>query len=1043
MPSKENLISFNFAFREKAKKQRRHKILSAFLIVALTFALIGQTFSTVAAMPNLLPNSKTLVAGRAIATWQSGIPAGEKRPVVVFLPGWGGAGNVNASVSAQNTNLVNAGYVTLAIGFDDLGGWTSNINVKTAQGLNLLCADATIPANCNAIVLDGESYGGAQNYWVIEYLRANAYNGGGGSTGKMLGFLSEDAGYGAPGNLTDPNTNTGAFTRTGLADTASYGVAMIQNLGDTTFPVDSCDWGNCGARTLSDAHLTSGDNNVFSICPSGGEHGTRGFVEWNDWVVSAIKTMIHVAYGVPPFTGYVNPTLTVSNTCVHAAALPDLSVSGINIVANGQPIRLRGINMGDPFWARNPSWYPMYSTADYTSVAQVWHANVVRISVFPTQWKNMNHAALLAGLAQEVNAALNNGMYVIISYHVIGWPNGWHATAYPGNPADTYDSNMTIATSFWTQMAQTYGTDKRIIFDLWNEPVHDSQDWNNVSYWTDLKPFYESLITTARNNGAQNIVLATGASWASWLVGIKDSPLADANVVYAYHKYSVNGSNTAAAWDQDMGGLIGVKPVIVSEWGFEDGDVANPTWPGSQASYGDPFTQWMDSHNLSNLAWMYHHDWTPALLKADGSLTTYGTFIKGYLASKTCPTVISIDRVTSNPTNFASVDFTVTFSQPVTGVDVTDFTVAASGGIALESIASVTPVSESIYTVNVNTGTGDGTIRLDVSDDNTIMNKDAPPKALGGALIGDGNFTTGQTYIIDKTQPTVLSITRANTNPTAGANVNFNVKFDEPVTGVDVGDFTLNTVGVTGTSISGVYGNGATRVVRVNTGTGNNGTVRLDMILPAFFDLAGNPQSPANLPLTGATYTVNKTIAFTSTAANDGWALESSEFSNQGNMMNATSVLRVGDDSTNKQYRSLLYFDTSRLPDNAIITKATVKIKKVGVTGTDPFTTHGALIADMAKGFFGLSSLETTDFQAPGALIQNAGSFVATALSTYQLTLNPVNFKYVNPFGVTQFRLRFTLDDNNNKVMDFVSFYGGDALTATDRPQLTIEYYTP
>jgi hypothetical protein len=70
---------------------------------------------------------------------------------------------------------------------------------------------------------------------------------------------------------------------------------------------------------------------------------------------------------------------------------------------------------------------------------------------------------------------------------------------------------------------------------------------------------------------------------------------------------------------------------MVSEWGYEDSDVASPTWPGTQASYGTPFTQWMDGHNISNLAWMYHHDWTPALLKADGSLTLYGSFVKQYL----------------------------------------------------------------------------------------------------------------------------------------------------------------------------------------------------------------------------------------------------------------------------------------------------------------------------------------------------------------------------------------------------------------------------
>jgi len=593
-------------------------ILRRFSILLICTFMAVQSFSVVTAMP-LLSNSKALTVN-AIANWQSGIPDGEKRPVVVFLPGWNGSGAVSASISAQNTNLVNQGYVTLAIGFDDLGGWTSNIDVKTAEGLDLLCADATIPANCNAIVLDGESYGGAQNYWVMEYLYDNGY------AGKVLGFVSEDAGYAAPGDLTNPIT--GAFTRTGLADTVSYSVAMIENLGDTTFPVDECTWGNCGARTLADAHQAGGDHNVFSICPSGGNHGTRGFANWDAWVISAIKTMIHVTSGIPTFTGYTAPTLTVSNACTSG-----LSVSGINIIANGQPIRLRGVNMGDPFGARNPDWYPMYSTADYANIARNWNANVVRISIFPTQWKNMDHAVLLAGLAQEVNAALDSGMYVIISYHVIGWPNGWYQAACCGNSEDTYDSSMNVATSFWTQMALTYGADTRIIFDLWNEPVHDASDWNDTTYWTELKPFYETLIQTVRDNDAQNIVLATGTGWASWLGGIKDDPLADANVVYAYHKYSVDGSNTAAEWNNDTGGLIGVKPVIVSEWGYEDSDVASPTWSGSQASYGEPFTKWMDSNNLSNLAWMYHHDWTPALLKANGSLTLYGTFVKQYLTS--------------------------------------------------------------------------------------------------------------------------------------------------------------------------------------------------------------------------------------------------------------------------------------------------------------------------------------------------------------------------------------------------------------------------
>jgi len=644
------------------------------LLALVTLILVGQIFSAAKAMPAFVPNSKTLTVGRAIATWPTGIPTGEKRPVVVFLPGWGGTGAVNAAVSAQNTNLVNQGYVTLAIGFDSSATWISDIDLKTLQGLDKLCADAAIPANCNAIVVDGSSYGGAQNYWVMEYLQANGYNGGAGSKGKALGFVSEDAGYGAPGVLTNPTT--GAYTRTGLANTASYSVGMIENLGDTTFPTDQCTWGNCGVRVLSNAHLTRGDTNVFSMCPTGGEHGTRGYADWNAWVISTIKTIIHVTNGVAVFTGYTSPTLSVGNTCVDAVVLPGLSVSGTDIVANGLPVRLRGINMGDPFWARG--WYgSMYSTANYATLAQDWHANVARISIFPTQWKNMDRATLLAGLAQEVNAALDNGMYVIISYHVIGWPNGWYQPAYAGNPADTYDSSMSAATAFWTQMVQTYGSDTRIIFDLWNEPAHDSSDWNNINYWASLKPFYESLIQTVRSNGGQNIVLATGSGWASWLAGIKDNPLADSKVVYAYHKYSVEGSNTVAEWNRDTGGLIGIKPVIVSEWGYEDADVTNPTWPGSQASYGDAFTQWMESNNLNNLAWMYHHDWTPALLKSDGSLTIFGNFVKGYLTT--------VRNINKPDLIITDVTLTPAFPQPNETFDVS-ITIKNQGGAGGASV---------------------------------------------------------------------------------------------------------------------------------------------------------------------------------------------------------------------------------------------------------------------------------------------------------------------------------------------------------------------
>ena len=68
--------------------------------------------------------------------------------------------------------------------------------------------------------------------------------------------------------------------------------------------------------------------------------------------------------------------------------------------------------------------------------------------------------------------------------------------------------------------------------------------------------------------------------------------------------------------------------------------------------------------------------------------------------------------------------------------------------------ATITTVSGSgnQYTVTANTGTGNGTLGLNLVDNDTILDTSANP--LGGTGAGNGNFT-GQSYTIDKTQPSV------------------------------------------------------------------------------------------------------------------------------------------------------------------------------------------------------------------------------------------------------------------------------------------------
>jgi hypothetical protein len=201
-----------------------------------------------------------------------------------------------------------------------------------------------------------------------------------------------------------------------------------------------------------------------------------------------------------------------------------------------------------------------------------------------------------------------------------------------------------------------------------------------------------------------------------------------------------------------------------------------------------------------------------------------GAFEYTGVVSAIPPKVVSVTRVGTSPTNLPEISFTVIFSKPVDGVDTADFSLTTTGDVA----ASINDVngSEATYTVTVGVASGNGTIRLDVNDDDTILDYALAP--LGGAGSGNGNFTKGEVYTIERNR--VVSILRANTNPTNASTVDFTVTFSGNETGVDASDFFLTTSGsITGVAINNISGSGNVYTVEVGTGS-NDGTIRLDVV---------------------------------------------------------------------------------------------------------------------------------------------------------------------------------------------------------------------
>ena len=185
------------------------------------------------------------------------------------------------------------------------------------------------------------------------------------------------------------------------------------------------------------------------------------------------------------------------------------------------------------------------------------------------------------------------------------------------------------------------------------------------------------------------------------------------------------------------------------------------------------------------------------------------------------------------------------------------------------------------------------------------------------------------------------------------------------------------------------------------------------------------------------------TLTLKSIPVEDGWILESTETSGTGGTMDSTATtFRLGDEVADKQYRSILSFNTILLPDTAVIQTALLKIKQNGVaTGTDPFTILGSVWADIRTGTFGAGALELADFNAT-ASVNAAGAFNSTpASSVYTLTMNAAARNAINKLGRTQIRLRFGVDDNNDNAADYMKFLSGDFTSG--QPELVITYIIP
>ena len=249
------------------------------------------------------------------------------------------------------------------------------------------------------------------------------------------------------------------------------------------------------------------------------------------------------------------------------------------------------------------------------------------------------------------------------------------------------------------------------------------------------------------------------------------------------------------------------------------------------------------------------------------------------LVDAVAPIASSITKADLDPTNAKSVDFTVTFSKSVTGVDKGDFSLTTTGtptGI----ISGVSGIGTT-YTVTVSSITGHGTLCLDLKASGTGITDSA-----GNAI--SGGYSSGNPYTIDTIAPGTPSapdlIDNSDTgvsnadNITSDITPTFEVNSLEPNS--DVTFFVDGTSKVTTKAdgmgkwsyTTGALTNGTYAItVKVTDPVGNTSaastglSITIDTIAPAA-PIALNLSADADSGVSGDNITNNSTPTITGTA---------------------------------------------------------------------------------------------------------------------------------------------------------------------------------
>lgn len=246
-----------------------------------------------------------------------------------------------------------------------------------------------------------------------------------------------------------------------------------------------------------------------------------------------------------------------------------LSVKGIQVTdEKGKALMLQGVSYGWHNW-----WPRFYNIESVKWLADDWGCTVVRAAMGVGPKKSyLDEPEWSQKLIESVvEGAIENDIYVIIDWH-------------------SHQIETEAAKKFFGEMAKKYGKYPHVIYEIFNEPVHDS--------WEAIKNYSVEVIKTIREIDPDNVILVGSPHWDQDVHIAADNPIEGyENLMYTLHFYA----DTHGQDLRDRGNYALSKglPLFVSE---SAGMAANGNGPINYDEW-NLWIDWMKKNNISWVSW--------------------------------------------------------------------------------------------------------------------------------------------------------------------------------------------------------------------------------------------------------------------------------------------------------------------------------------------------------------------------------------------------------------------------------------------------------